>query len=138
MVKRLEFGLRKDKIKQKNRTKAANEKFAAFLFLKGEKIMKLEDWRTEIDEIDSQIVGLLNRRARAARNVGAVKAQAGLPIVDIEREDEVLRKVSTGNEGIFENQTVIEIYGKILQNSRQIQIETMKEICARRFRLFVQ
>jgi chorismate mutase len=90
--------------------------------------MKLEDWRTEIDEIDLQIVGLLNRRARAAHNVGIIKAQAGLPIVDIEREDEVLRKVSNGNEGIFENNTVVEIYGKILQNSRQIQIETMKEI----------
>ena len=90
--------------------------------------MKLEDWRNEIDEIDSQIVWLLNRRARAAQSVGAVKAQTGLPIVDMEREDEVLRKVSSRNEGIFENKTVIEIYGKILQSSRQIQIETMKEI----------
>ncbi len=90
--------------------------------------MKLEDWRDEIDEIDLQIVGLLNRRARAAQNVGAVKAQTGLPIVDMEREDKILRKVSSRNEGIFENKTVIEIYGKILQSSRRIQIETMKEI----------
>ncbi len=97
--------------------------------------MKLEDWRTEIDEIDSQIVGLLNRRARAAQNVGAMKAQAGLPIVDTEREDEVLRRVSNRNEGIFEHKTVIEIYGKILQNSRLIQIEMMKEIYTRQNRL---
>ena len=88
----------------------------------------LEDWRREIDEIDSQIIGLLNRRARAAQSIGVIKAKAGLPIVDTEREDEVLQRVAQANEGILENETVLLIYGKILQKSRQIQIETMKRI----------
>lgn len=94
--------------------------------------MMLEDWRREIDEIDSQIISLLNRRARAAQSIGAIKAKAGLPIVDTEREDEVLRRVANANEGILENETILEIYGKILQKSRQIQIETMKRISRER------
>lgn len=89
--------------------------------------MILEDWRREIDDIDSQIIGLLNRRARAARSIGEIKARANLPIVDTEREDEVLRKVARENEGILENETVLGIYGKILQKSRQIQIEVMRQ-----------
>ena len=90
--------------------------------------MKLDDWRKEIDVIDSEIIGLLNRRARAAQNVGELKLKAGLPIVDTEREDEVLRKVVRENEGILENETLVGIYAVILQKSRQIQIETMKKL----------
>lgn len=91
----------------------------------------LEDWRKEIDEIDTQIIGLLNRRARAAQSIGKIKAKAGLPIVDTEREDEILRKIARENEGILENEVVLAIYGKILQKSRQIQIETMKQILSK-------
>ena len=90
--------------------------------------MKLDDWRKEIDRIDSEIINLLNQRARAAQNVGELKMKSGLPIVDTEREDEILRKIVRENEGIIENETVIHIYGKILQKSRQIQIDTMKKL----------
>ncbi len=86
--------------------------------------MKLEECRKEIDEIDLEIVGLLNRRARVVQNVGVVKAKAGLPIVDVEREDEVLSRILQHNEGLWENKTLLKIYRDILQRSRQIQIET--------------
>lgn len=86
--------------------------------------MKLEDWRNEIDEIDTQIVGLLNRRARAAQSVGVLKAQAGLPIVDTEREDEVLRKLKMRNDGSLDDELLVKLYRSIMQKSRLIQIET--------------
>jgi chorismate mutase len=95
---------------------------------KKEKIMKLEDWREEIDEIDSQIVGLLNRRAQAAQSVGVLKAQIGLPIVDIEREDEVLRKIKLRNAGNLDDDILVKLYRDIMQKSRLIQIETVRKM----------
>jgi chorismate mutase len=90
--------------------------------------MKLEDWREEIDEIDSQIVGLLNRRAQAAQSVGVLKAQIGLPIVDIEREDEVLRKIKLRNAGNLDDDILVKLYRDIMQKSRLIQIETVRKM----------
>ena len=87
--------------------------------------MKLEDWRSEIDEIDTQIVGLLNRRARAAQSVGVLKAHAGLPRVDTEREDEVLRKLKMRNDGSLDDELLVKLYRSIMQKSRLIQIETI-------------
>jgi chorismate mutase len=95
---------------------------------KKDKIMKLEDWREEIDEIDSQIVGLLNRRAQAAQSVGVLKAQIGLPIVDIEREDEVLRKIKLRNAGNLDDDILVKLYRDIMQKSRLIQIETVRKM----------
>lgn len=47
--------------------------------------MKPEDWRKEINEINSQIVALLDRRAQAAQSIGVLKAKTGLPLVDVAR-----------------------------------------------------
>jgi monofunctional chorismate mutase len=93
-----------------------------------EEKMKLEDWRKEIDEIDSQIVGLLNQRAQAAHSVGVLKAKAGLPVVDTEREDEVLRKIKARNAGNFDDELLIKLYRNIMQKSRHIQIQTIAEM----------
>lgn len=90
--------------------------------------MKLEDWRNEIDEIDGQIVGLLNRRAQAARSVGVLKAKAGLPIVDTEREDEVLRKLKMQNDGSLDDEILVKLYRHIMQKSRLIQIEIIAQM----------
>ena len=90
--------------------------------------MKLEDWRKEIDEIDGQIVGLLNRRAQAAQSIGVLKAKAGLPVVDTEREDEVLRKIKARNAGSFDDELLIKLYRNIIQKSRRVQIQTIAEM----------
>jgi chorismate mutase len=105
------------------------QKFTAFLFLeKRKEKMKLEDWRTEIDEIDAEIVSLLIRRARIAKKIGVLKAKAGLPIVDAQREDEILRRILKNNGPVLPDEAMIRIYRKILHESRQIQIETWVRI----------
>jgi chorismate mutase len=83
--------------------------------------MKLEDWRNEIDEIDTQIVRLINQRARIARKLGELKAYAGLPIVDSDREDAILRRVRQENEGVLEEEAVVRIFKRIIIESRQVQ-----------------
>ncbi len=90
--------------------------------------MKLEDWRKEIDLIDEEIVRLVNRRAKIAREIGVLKTAAGLPIVDAARENEILRNVVTKNKGILKNEAIALIFRGIIRESRQIQVETQTKI----------
>ena len=87
--------------------------------------MKLEDYRKEIDSIDAEILWLLNKRAEAAGKIGVLKAKAGLPIVDSDREGEVLRRVSQANGGILTDDSVIKIFRRIIRESRQVQTAGM-------------
>ena len=90
--------------------------------------MKLEDWRKEIDSIDGEIISLLNRRANAAREIGKIKAKAGLPIIDLEREREVLQNIAGESEGVLHDWQLAAIYQKILDESRQVQLDTIAEM----------
>lgn len=90
--------------------------------------MKLEDWRKEIDKIDGEIIALLNWRAKAAQEIGKIKAQAGLPIIDLERESQVLQNIISVNEGVLHDWQLATIYQKILEESRQVQIRTISKM----------
>jgi chorismate mutase len=103
-----------------------NAKFTAFLFL--EEKMKLEDWRKEIDSIDEEIVRLINRRAKIAREIGALKAAAGLPVIDETREDEILRNAAARNEGVLKNEAIVKIFRAVIRESRNIQVETQSKM----------
>lgn len=87
--------------------------------------MKLEESRKKIDEIDTEILILLNRRAEISREIGALKLGAGLPIVDQGREDDIIRRIARENEGTMQDKTVVEIYHAILGESRRIQEEAL-------------
>jgi chorismate mutase / prephenate dehydratase len=86
------------------------------------KKMSLEECRNNIDVIDAEIMELLNRRAGLSRRVGWIKTKAGLPIIDMRREDVILRKVVRENAGEISSDSVLRIYGEILSESRRIQI----------------
>ena len=58
--------------------------------------MSIESWREEIDRIDSELLRLLNMRARIAIKVAALKKAAALPLNDKDREQEVLEWTASG------------------------------------------
>src|SRR6185295_15617625 len=53
-------------------------------------LMGLDEWRTRIDEIDRQLLGLLNQRAELSVEIGRAKRESGGPILVPEREQEIL------------------------------------------------
>ena len=85
--------------------------------------MKLEENRKLMDEIDAEIVELLNRRCRIAQRIGRIKAAAGLPIIDHERERIVIRRIARDNGGPLDNWVLVRIYTELLAESRRIQQE---------------
>ena len=83
--------------------------------------MRLEESRKLIDEIDTEIVALLNRRAELSRQIGHLKTRAGLPVVDTDREEVVLRKIVRDASGEIDPSSLTRIYREVLKESRRIQ-----------------
>ncbi len=53
----------------------------------------IEDYRKNIDNIDKEIVEKLEERMRVAENIAKFKQDNNLPVIDIIRERENLRKL---------------------------------------------
>ena len=55
---------------------------------------KLEDIRVKIDEVDEQLAELFAKRINLVKDVSKLKHEQGLPIEDLKREAEILKKHS--------------------------------------------
>jgi chorismate mutase len=83
--------------------------------------MTIEYWRTEIDEIDRELLRLLNRRARLALKVGDLKRGAGLPCSDPDREHIVLSTLRQANTGPLDSRAVTKLFRRIIGESRRVE-----------------
>ncbi|HKY29695.1 MAG TPA: chorismate mutase [Pyrinomonadaceae bacterium] len=81
--------------------------------------MNIEYWRTEIDEVDRELLRLLNRRARLSMKVGHLKREAGIPRLDPEREDNVIRSLQQANTGPLDQRAIAKLFGRIIRESRR-------------------
>jgi chorismate mutase len=88
--------------------------------------MDIEYWRMEIDEIDNQLLQLLNMRARLAAKVGVLKRAGGLPLIDLEREHEVLLRVRRSNSGPLDERAVHKLFRRIIYESRRVASPTAR------------
>lgn len=76
--------------------------------------MKLKKLRKKIDTLDKKIIGLLNLRAGATKQIGQIKINTGKSIYTPEREMEVLRKVDSLNRGPLNKEALEAIYREIM------------------------
>ena len=84
--------------------------------------MTIEDWRLEIDAIDSELLGLLNKRAGLAVKVGQSKRLTGVALYDPAREEEARR----ANPGPLDEQAIVELFTCIIRESRRIEACAME------------
>src|SRR5712675_2662061 len=83
--------------------------------------MSIDDWRRRIDKLDSELLRLLNERARIALKVGESKKEAGASLCDHTREREVIERLCAANEGPLDDRAIVELYRAIIHESRRIQ-----------------
>ncbi len=88
--------------------------------------MNIEDWRSEIDAIDDELLRLLNMRARLAIKVGQSKQLAGSALCDPEREHQVIKRVRRGNQGPLDETAIVELFGCIIRESRRVEAEAIE------------
>ena len=77
---------------------------------------KLEEARKIINEVDSQMAELFEKRMRAAEMVYEHKKEFGLPILDEKREDAVIEK----NSALVEDSVLKEYYIDFLKNTMSL------------------
>ncbi len=82
---------------------------------------RVSDWRAAIDVLDGQLLALLNTRARLATQLVKVKREAGMGIVDAERERQVLTRLRQTNKGPLDEAAVTRIFMRIIREARRIQ-----------------
>ena len=77
--------------------------------------------RQQIDEIDSQIVELFEKRMEVANEVAKYKMETGKPVYDKEREEQKLEKLVSMSHGEFNERAVKELFSQIMSISRKYQ-----------------
>lgn len=84
---------------------------------------RIQELRVRVDEVDKDLVGLLNERARIVQEIASIKGQAGRQIFDPKREEEILRRVAEENEGPIYDSSMREIFELILHRIRDLEIQ---------------
>ena len=87
--------------------------------------MDIEHWRLEIDEIDTELLRLLNMRARLAVKVGVLKKAADLPFCDPDRERLILQRLQDLNDGPLDQRAVDKLFRRIICESRRIESSSL-------------
>ena len=87
------------------------------------KKMDLTKYRDQINEIDDQILGLLQKRAEISKRVGAVKAETGVAKVYVpHRQKQIIERLKGKNCGNSFPEAALEaIWTEILSASRSLQ-----------------
>ena len=87
----------------------------------------LDDWRSQIDALDSELLRLLNQRAAIACEIASIKVASGLPAYDGNRERQVLASVAEKNTGPLDQPSVTAIFAAIIRETRRLGTERMQE-----------
>jgi chorismate mutase len=79
--------------------------------------------RNAIDTVDSRIIELLQERSSLAREIGNVKKEIGMEILDPSREGKIRKKLASGTQGPMDTGALVRIYEVIMAESRRLQKE---------------
>ncbi len=83
----------------------------------------IDHWRSEIDQMNLQLVELLNRRSRCAIEIVKLKQKLNLGIYDPKREDEVIRLVQEATRGPLSKAAIKRLFERIIDESRRVERE---------------
>ncbi len=84
---------------------------------------RLIQLRDAIDEVDDQLLALLNRRAGLTIEVGDLKRSAGgeVDFYRPEREAEILRRLSTNNDGPLPNDDLLRLMREVISTCLSLE-----------------
>jgi len=91
--------------------------------------MDIAAWRRKLDQLDRKLVQMLNQRARAAQEIGRLKARTAMPIYEPKRERAVFENVLGANRGPFPEHELKRVFQEVIGVMRRLQ---RKEIVVRR------
>ena len=84
---------------------------------------KVRDLRERVDEVDRTLIDALSERARIVQEIMVLKAEAGAPVYDPRREEEILQRVVEQNPGPIYDSSMRDIFEIILHRIRDLEIQ---------------
>jgi 3-deoxy-7-phosphoheptulonate synthase/chorismate mutase len=84
---------------------------------------KVRELRERVDEVDRELIEALSERARIVQEIMALKSEAGAPVYDPRREEEILQKVVEINSGPIYDSSMRDIFELILHRIRDLEIQ---------------
>jgi 3-deoxy-7-phosphoheptulonate synthase/chorismate mutase len=84
---------------------------------------KVRELRKRVDEVDRELIEALSERARIVQEIMVLKAEAGAPVYDPRREEEILQKVVEINSGPIYDSSMRDIFELILHRIRDLEIQ---------------
>ena len=89
--------------------------------------MDLLELRDQIDEIDSRIVELYEKRMDVCKQVAEYKISTGKRVFDRQREMEKLARVKSLTHNEFNGRGIVELFEQIMSMSRKLQYRLLAE-----------
>lgn len=83
--------------------------------------MNLQNFRREIDSIDDEILGLLEKRMEIVKRIGKAKLQSNTPIYRPEREKEIIDRLHSKGSLSLNRAAIEAIYSEIFAVSRNLE-----------------
>jgi len=77
--------------------------------------------RRKIDALDEQVLALLNQRLEVAGQIGLVKSAAREPVLDAARENQVLNRLTSLNQGPLTASDVSAVFREVMSAARKLQ-----------------
>lgn len=84
---------------------------------------KVQELRERVDEVDRELIGALSERARIVQEIMVLKSEAGSPVYDPRREEEILQMVVERNPGPIYDSSMRDIFEIILHRIRDLEIQ---------------
>ncbi len=86
---------------------------------------ELQAIRKEIDELDTKLVAMLEKRMGISSNVADIKKKYGMKVFDVSREDAILNAISSKLNNKNLSKYIKNIYSEIFSNSRALQQDSI-------------
>lgn len=105
------------------RGEAPLEKWASLDKRVGENPRSLPALRDQMNRINEEMLRLLNERAQVAIEIGEIKRRTGQPIVDKEREQQIVTLMQKKNQGPVKDEQVARFFDSLFQIAKELQAE---------------
>ena len=83
--------------------------------------MTIDDYRKEINRLDSELLRIFNARAELALRIGEIKKELGIPVYDPEREKRIFEAMTEANPGPLEDDAITRLFERVIDESRRLE-----------------
>ena len=77
--------------------------------------------RQKIDDFDEEIIQLLKKRMRISKEVGKLKEELHIPIEDLTREKEIIKRLTRQAGRNLSEEQLIRIFTAVFKSSKLVQ-----------------